>query len=546
MKKMTFALACASAVAAFAAAEDSAVISSINFDAYTAGFTGLDLKKDDGSQGAVTDSRWLYLGASGSTDASTVKAYVPADDSNPNYLELSTEGGTLWRSINNLAASDSEESGAALGAAQAVPADTGLYIDTMVQFTPTEDGGDPTLDPTTDKLAIWLNVKDNVTNLCVRTKAIARPGYVPSSGEYADGAWSQTEKTIVLSGEYSASTWYRLTVQAVKSVTSHADAEVIPGFIISIDGNPVTASEQLVGDDAISYLNDDGAGGFTAGWVSEDNIDLIRSKKFIPSLAGVQDSGSATVLQAVGFKGSGAIDSLQFTTQDPGGEDPAPVVKEVDLTISAGNATVTGITDGKVEVGSNLTFTVTAAEGYNLTGVTINGTTVTADADGNYTYTVADTDEAVAVVVTTEAIPSIDWNNPKAESGTATEMFGITGALATADGQKLAAWAQNVGKVSFDKASEIKTDAFLLNCANTDDAITAAKANFKIVSIEQNDQGAWVAKVTDGVGDGGEFGNGYVEIKGSATVDGTYNLATTAETARFFKAFLVLEAPATK
>ena len=49
------------------------------------------------------------------------------------------------------------------------------------------------------------------------------------------------------------------------------------------------------------------------------------------------------------------------------------------------------------------------------------------------------------------------------------------------------------------------------------------------------------------MGDGGEFGNGYVVIKGSATVDAAkYELETTDPTARFFKAFLVLEAPAAK
>lgn len=542
MKKLTFALACASAVAAFAAAEDSAVISLIDFDAYTAGFKGLSLAGDDGGEVAVTDSRWLYDGGTaGATDSSTVKAYDPAKTGNPNYLELSTEGGTLWRSINTLGSS--EESGAALGAAQAVPADTGLYIDTMVQFTPTEDGGDPTLDPTTDKLAIWLNVKDNVTNLCVKA------GFIDDNGT----STSCKPKTYILTGagDINPATWYRLKVKSIadstkcmaKNPTAYDTGYL--GFQIYLNNQLLTATEDTIGSGYVELALDAGQ----YGWLNETDdaatVALMRSKTLFPCLLGAETSAT---LQAVGFKGSGAIDSLQFTTQDPGGSqepDPAPV--KVELSISAGNATVTGITAGEVEVGSNLTFTVTAAEGYNLTGVTINGTTVTANTEGNYTYTVKTDDTAVAVVVTTEAIPQIDWDHPDTSAGTtAGDMFKLTGPIAAADGAKVATWAKKYS-VSFADASTIEMDAFLLNCANTVDDINTAKANFKIVSIEQNAQGAWVAKVTGDVGDGGEFGNGYVEIKGSATVDAAkYELETTDPTARFFKAFLVLEAPAAK
>ena len=505
MKKMTFALACASAVAAFA--WEAPVLNAIGFEDYTltdGSFTGLSNKKDNGTDASAPgDSFWLYVGASNSEDASTVKAYDSAKTGNSNYLELSTEGGTLWRSINGLS------SATTLGAAQEVSAETGLYIDTMVQFTPTEDGGAPDLDPS-DKLAIWLNVKDNVTNLCVQA--------LQAKSEFS----ANVPQTFVLNNAagnltINAGEWYRLKVKVNRLM------------------DVMTAYEIFIGNDQLKAVGDELPwDASSAALFAESPLkDQIAANQLFVSLKGTSETAPA--LTAVGFKGSGAIDSLQFTTQDPGGEDPAPVVK-VGLTISAENATVTGITAGEVEVGSSLTFTVTAAEGYNLTGVTINGTTVTADADGNYTYTVADTDEAVAVVVTTEAIPSIDWNNPKAESGTATEMFGITGALATADGQKLAAWAQNVGKVSFDKASEIKTDAFLLNCANTDDAITAAKKDFVIPAITVGADG----KVTV-TPPNGDF-NGVVTIKGATAVDGDYNLAADAAGAKFFKAFLSLPA----
>ena len=517
MKKMTFALACASAVAAFA--WEAPVLNAIGFDDYTltdGPFTGLSNKKDNGTDASAPgDSFWLYVAASGSTDGSTVKAYDSENTGKPNYLELSTEGGTLWRSINGLS------SATTLGKAQEVPAD-GLYIDTMVQFTPTEDGGDPDLDPS-DKLAIWLRVTTDaedatksVTNLCVRGCAMTTEGTGRNETPVA------TPTTFVLTGaEVKAGTWHRLKVRAIGNIVNQGQVEgdFVSGFVVEIDRKTMR-----IANDGVSC--DSKFTGYYESALVDGAAKLITDGQFIPSLMGYQNEDKSA-LQAVGFKGSGAIDSLQFTTQDPGGEDPAPV--KVNLTISAENATVTGITAGEVAVGSNLTFTVTAAEGYNLTGVTINGKTVTADADGNYTYTVTADDTAVAVVVTVvaaaPAYPTYIPDNAAIKS-------------------KFDAWVTNKANGDRDAASA-NMDAFLLNVAPGE--VTTAKANFKIVSIEQNDQGAWVAKVTGDVGDGGEFGNGYVEIKGSATVDAAkYELETTDPTARFFKAFLVLEAPAAK
>ena len=137
----------------------------MGFEAYTAGATDLGSLTDEGGEDVTTDNRyWIYVAASGSTDGSTVKAYeatpsvptcgVPAvfDGSmGNNYLELSTEGGTLWRGVNHASGTDATE--ASLGEAYSIPSDTGVYIDTMVQFTPSEDGGTPDVSAA-DKLAV--------------------------------------------------------------------------------------------------------------------------------------------------------------------------------------------------------------------------------------------------------------------------------------------------------------------------------------------------------------------------------------------------------
>lgn len=70
------------------------------------------------------------------------------------------------------------------------------------------------------------------------------------------------------------------------------------------------------------------------------------------------------------------------------------------VSITATNATVTGVTDGThYDEGSIQTFTVSVADGYQLVSVTINGEAATADDSGNYSFTVHGD---VAIVVTTK------------------------------------------------------------------------------------------------------------------------------------------------
>ena len=307
MKKLTFALACASTFALFAAIDAPKA----DFENYTeeTGWTVAN-KVEPGSQSTY----WLYEGASGSEDGSTVKAYGGENLSAPaaggqQYLELSTEGGTLWRS---LAAGDTSAADIAdkLGAAQALPAG-GLYIDTMVQFTPTEDGGAP--DTTgDDKLAIWLNVDSSseapVTNLMVKASVVDD-----------QGTRTPTTFTLTNAGAVKAGEWYRLTVKAIGDITESDD---VPGFQILLDGTLMVADKMTVTEQYAELLENDD----------------INSKTVFASLS------SAATLQAVGFKGSGALDNLAITEQDP---LPAPG-ETIDFTITAGaNTTVAWSTDGK-------------------------------------------------------------------------------------------------------------------------------------------------------------------------------------------------------
>ena len=300
MKNLTFALACASTFALFAAIDAPKA----DFEGYAAGAKVSDEVEPD-SQSVY----WLYDGASGSEDGSTVKAYggenllAPAAGGQ-NYLELSTEGGTLWRSLA-VGNTHGEGIGGRLGAAQALPAG-GLYIDTMVQFTPTEDGGAP---ETTggDKLAIWLNVETGegletpVTNLCVKANAY-------TLGEAGPMAAATTFPLVPADGSalsINPGTWYRLTVKAVANALATDENGIIPAFEIRVDGALMKAASGLPFSE------------FFGEFVAEGLQAAYGQNALFPSLQEMGGAGASITLQAVGFKGSGALDNLAFSETEP-------------------------------------------------------------------------------------------------------------------------------------------------------------------------------------------------------------------------------------
>ena len=300
MKNLTFALACASTFALFAAIDAPKA----DFEGYAAGAKVSDEVEPD-SQSVY----WLYDGASGSEDGSTVKAYggenLPAPAAGgQNYLELSTEGGTLWRSLA-VGNTHGEGIGGRLGAAQALPAG-GLYIDTMVQFTPTEDGGAP---ETTggDKLAIWLNVETGegletpVTNLCVKANAY-------TLGEAGPMAAATTFPLVPADGSalsINPGTWYRLTVKAVANALATDENGIIPAFEIRVDGALMKAASGLPFSE------------FFGEFVAEGLQAAYGQNALFPSLQEMGGAGASITLQAVGFKGSGALDNLAFSETEP-------------------------------------------------------------------------------------------------------------------------------------------------------------------------------------------------------------------------------------
>lgn len=271
---------------------------------------------------------------------------------------------------------------------QEVPADTGLYIDTMVQFTPTEDGSEPVIDGRA-KLAIWLNVataEDGTatTNLCVRGEKFED---IESSEQH-----HETFTLVTGTGDkpdIRPGVWYRLTVKALKCVL--VDQSVLMGFQIKLDGVDLKPSVNPYTEASLAFWRDN---------VPDTVFSLINAGEWVPCLsASVTLTEEEATLFSVGFKGSGAIDDFLVTTTAPTYETTITFV-DFTLTWDDGVSSVTYTIEGETEAqtateeveirvaqGKKVTVAATPADWYTIT-----------DGTGEFTVTENTTKTITAVL----------------------------------------------------------------------------------------------------------------------------------------------------
>lgn len=404
MKRTMFALACAAVCVAGAGP-----INSVDFEGYTKAGPLLSNGYDDNG-GTAGSPYFVYTGSSNSEDGSTVAAHEKEDASTgweaksfgSKYLSLSTEGGTLWRSILSAVQTPEEKDGEGnvtkpsewtTGAATEIP-DSGLYIDTMVQFTPTEDGSG--LDDLGDdaKLAIWLNVTEGETNLCVRGGMFT--GNDAESATYVQSTFtlgtSDGKGADVLPGK-----WYRLTVKALK-LWSLEGAAWTTGFQIWLDGVELILSEQPFA----AYETYFDTPSFPDSFSSQEAFEAVVNKKVVLGLTPESVGGYGEVsLSAVGFKGSGAIDDFCVTDEEPSFTAAAVTTVDFVLTWGEGVSGVTYTIEGetsqsatkdaviKVDPDTKVTVAATPADWYTI-----------ADGIGEFTVTQNTTNTITATLST--------------------------------------------------------------------------------------------------------------------------------------------------
>ena len=481
MKKLMFAAAIAASAAAFA----DTITNSIGFAGYDLGatFTNGQAEKDEnGNDKAATYGYFCFYGDSDSSvvtnvNPSTTKhtaAFADAEDTK--YLALDTEGGTLWRSIDTLTRYPKLEGEGYVysnGTARAV-ADTGTYLDTLVQFTVTEDEA-PTLGED-DKLAIWLQADNGTTNLMVKAAVVNDQG-------------GRTETTFTVTGTtVDPGIWYRLTVKAIADIT---DTDEIPGFQIFLDGNLVTADKPTLTTEYLALIATD-----------SHYADLVAGKYFA-SLKTV------TTLQGVGFQGTGAVDEIVWTDDDlfPAASSEvaftlswtAGQVSAVSYTIDGATTTIDDLTSGTTTVdvapGTVVTVAATAAPWYEVSA-------------GTGDVTVADT--------MTQTITTALAATP-ADAGAT----GLPASITTANAK---AWAdaKNLTPAQI-AASTFAEKAYLLNTGLT------VEPTFAIAAIEEV-EGGW--KITVEAKSGSdtidlENINGTLKVKTGATLEALASATST-------------------
>lgn len=385
MKKLMFATALVASAAAFADP-----INAIGFKGYDPGakfVTGQVEKDEDGVDKSATYGYFCFEGDSDSSvvtneNPSTTKHtafFASADDAK--YLALDTEGGTLWRSIETL--NRYGEPGSYVysnGNARAV-AQTGTYLDTLVQFTVTED--DAPEVGADDKLAIWLQAGEGTTNLMVRAKT-----YI-ADVENSTLADAVTNFTIAVSGiTIEAGQWYRLTVKAIPNLLKTTDYGLMCGFQIYIDGQP---AKNTLGA-TFTYADFQ-----TYDMITSEMATLMEEGSVFASLGALDD----TSLQGVGFKGTGAVDEIVWTDDNPLSASGVDFTLTWDANVTGVSYTIDGTTTDLSSETSPYTITGIAAD----TAVTVNASAadwyVISSGTGAVTAVAGGTNEIVAVLAAT-------------------------------------------------------------------------------------------------------------------------------------------------
>ena len=524
MKKLLFALAGAATFVAMAAdpAKGTGDIEVAGFENLEAETSVLDYD-DAGGSGA---SSWTTNKVG---DTSLVKAYGGDNVAKPasgqsepklfegtlggsNYLALETNGAELQRKINGTSG-------------QAVDSD-GLYIDTLVQFTPSESAPS---DISGAKLAIWLGVENDVTNLCVAG------GYYYDNGGTPTFGGSNVVYKVGADNAYEAGTWYRLTVKAVDNILDSSDYH-LSGFVISVNGTEVVAQSDVYDSAVYTYLSQ------TADpvLVSGDNATLLSSRKFIPAIGA--DGLASLTLSTVGFQGSGAVDDLVVTTNDPFYVAPTTIdftltwsgeFSAVSYTINGGSSeTATSGTAISATQGATIVITPTYNTNYSDAYLVYNDTTNNV-ANNVITFTLPSVATASAELSATYTPPAgwVDDPTEIVEGTTAGQQYtALAGtALANADAKKLTVWAK-ANSVTFTDATTTAdnyVEAFLLNCAP--DVATVAEEKAAFVLTITFDGGNAVVNLPDG-----KTYNGTLQLKGSTDLT-TWTDTETTTGYKFFK-----------
>ena len=335
MKKLLIAMMSVASLAFISKAE--AINSGTTFENYAGAF-GAD--KDD--RGGNNGTFWYTAGSQSECGTLTNIDYTASY--NGEHGRPAIAQGAATATALAVEAEQRLERGIANYSGGFAPQDigSGIYFDTMVQFTATDIAPTPSQD---DKLIVWLyGSADEDSAFGIGTNLVVTAGYLSDSSNTA----VPSNYVVTTASAIEPNTWHRLTIKSIKSITT--DGSKVAGFVVFIDGVAVATEEAKgVEGSAMTSLN------ATAGkWNNTNNL--------FPSLVTKKDS--AWSLSAVALEGTGMIDDISFTSTAPDFAADAPTV-----VISWGD----GVDSVQYKVGSGSFVDV------------VNGATITLESAGTIT-----------------------------------------------------------------------------------------------------------------------------------------------------------------
>lgn len=146
----------------------------------------------------------------------------------------------------------------------------------------------------------------------------------------------------------------------------------------------------------------DSDGTIESGQVSAGNTNANEFVTATFEVTVTEDGTGVWTFTAPEGDKSPRVDKFEITAKGSGPVEPEEYT--VTASVDGGNGTITP-ESAEVEAGGSVDFTITPNEGYEISDVTVNGTSVIDDVDKeNGTYTLSNVNEDTAVVVTFEEI----------------------------------------------------------------------------------------------------------------------------------------------
>ena len=225
-----------------------------------------------------------------------------ASDANNKFLKVETSG-RLWRSVKNNGGSSDflTNTTASLNVYGHSIADSAIYLDTLVKFTPADSDFSSDLTDG-DKIAISYvereEERDSNNNVTVEaaTNFVIRAGLIVGTQLFQTNYYAYLPDDPSLEN-FDKDAWHRLTVRTIPDV---GDGSV--GFVVYVDETNLTYSTSV--DAGFGTLN-----ATAQGFYNNEKHALF------PSAVG--SGAGKLMISAASFSGNGSIDDVVFTTTTP-------------------------------------------------------------------------------------------------------------------------------------------------------------------------------------------------------------------------------------